>query len=207
MTMNLKSLFRRFVFLSLLISQAVFATGSSEPASVVDKLHASLLDTMKKADELGYSGRYKRLEPVVGSVFDFPTISQVVIGRYWKDLTEPQRASFIEIFTRLSIATYAARFDSFSNEEFRQVAEDKLKEERILIKTELKKSNGEAVRLDYVVHPKENHWLIVNVIADGVSDLSLKRADYTAVLKEKGYDALIAMLNDKIAQYEKPGEK
>lgn len=197
----------RFLLLPLLISHVALATGASEPASVVDKLHASLLEAMKKADELGYSGRYKMLEPVVGSVFDFPTISQVVMGRYWKDLTEDQRASFIATFTKLSIATYASRFDGFSNEEFHYVAQDKLKGERILIKTAIKKPDGEAVRLDYVLQSKGNHWLIVNVIANGVSDLSLKRADYTKVLKEKGYDALMAMLSDKIAQHERLGAK
>ncbi|MGH8605553.1 MAG: ABC transporter substrate-binding protein, partial [Gammaproteobacteria bacterium] len=60
---------------------------------------------------------------------------------------------------------------------------------------------GEAVRLDYVLQTKSDEWLIVNVIADGVSDLSLKRADYTSVLKSKGFDDLITVLNDKIAKY------
>ena len=76
----------------------------------------------------------------------------------------------------------------------------------MLVRTELIKSNGEAVKLDYVLRQTAGHWLIINVIADGVSDLALKRADYTAILKDQGFDALIATLNKKIAQYEKPGE-
>jgi phospholipid transport system substrate-binding protein len=196
----------KLIFLLLTLSFVCAAAPLSEPVEVVDKFHGSLLDTMKKGGELGYSGRYKTLEPVINSVFDFPAISRLVVGRYWKDLSESQRTSFIGTFTKLSIATYASRFDSFSNEEFKQVAEDKLKKERMLIKTELKKSDGEKVRLDYVLQQKDKQWLIVNVIADGVSDLSLKRADYSAILKEKGYDALLAMLNDKITQFEKQGE-
>jgi len=203
--MNFISLFYRLAVLSFFAFQAAFSAGALEPSSVVDKLHLSLLETMKKADQLGYSGRYRNLDPVVRSVFDFPSIAQIVVGRYWKDFSEGQRTSFVETFTKLSVATYASRFDDYSNEEFRQVAEDKLKEERVLIKTELKKSNGEVVQLNYVLQPKGNQWKIVNVIANGVSDLSLKRADYTAVLRDKGYDALMAMLNEKIAHYTKPG--
>ncbi|MCZ6893424.1 MAG: ABC transporter substrate-binding protein, partial [Gammaproteobacteria bacterium] len=44
----------------------------------------------------------------------------------------------------------------------------------------------------------DNKWLIVNVIAQGISDLSLKRADYTAVIKKEGFDSLVNRLNDKI---------
>ncbi|MEE8316618.1 MAG: ABC transporter substrate-binding protein [Syntrophobacteria bacterium] len=41
----------------------------------------------------------------------------------------------------------------------------------------------------------------MNVVAEGVSDLSLKRADYTSYLKKKGFDALLRKLNEKIQQY------
>ena len=40
----------------------------------------------------------------------------------------------------------------------------------------------------------------MNVVAQGVSDLSLKRADYTAVIKTEGFDSLINRLEKKIAE-------
>jgi phospholipid transport system substrate-binding protein len=55
--------------------------------------------------------------------------------------------------------------------------------------------------LDYLLHRPGNQWLIVNVIAQGVSDLALKRADYSAFLKSKGYEALLKKLNQKINEY------
>ena len=63
------------------------------------------------------------------------------------------------------------------------------------------KSDGGKVSLDYILHLAGNEWRIINVIANGVSDLALKRADYTSYLKGKGFDALLAKLNEKIAQY------
>ena len=173
----------------------------SEAVAVVDRLHAALLEVMQNAGTLGYPGRYQKLDPLIRKSFDFATIAQIVVGRFWKELSDAQRQSFIDTFTQLSTATYAARFDGFDNEQFRHVAGEELKKDRILVKTEIVKSNGEAVRLDYVLQTKSDEWLIVNVIADGVSDLSLKRADYTSVLKSKGFDDLITVLNDKIAKY------
>ena len=43
----------------------------------------------------------------------------------------------------------------------------------------------------------------MNVVAQGVSDLSLKRADYTAVIKSEGFDSLINRLEKKIAEMSK----
>jgi phospholipid transport system substrate-binding protein len=39
------------------------------------------------------------------------------------------------------------------------------------------------------------------VIAEGVSDLALKRSEYGAVIGKEGIDALIAKLEAKIASY------
>ena len=47
------------------------------------------------------------------------------------------------------------------------------------------------------------HWRIVNVVADGVSDLSLRRAEYTETMQKKGFTALIAHLKAQIAGYAK----
>ncbi|MGH8467565.1 MAG: ABC transporter substrate-binding protein [Gammaproteobacteria bacterium] len=200
-TTVVKNVLRAFALCLGLTLSVAAAPVPGEAVAVVDRLHAALLEVMQKAGTLGYPGRYQKLDPLIRKSFDFATIAQIVVGRFWKELSDAQRQSFIDTFTKLSTATYAARFDDFDNEQFRHVAGEELKKDRILVKTEIVKSDGEAVRLDYVLQTKSDEWLIVNVIADGVSDLSLKRADYTSVLKSKGFDDLITDLNDKIAKY------
>ena len=72
---------------------------------------------------------------------------------------------------------------------------------RILVQSYLIKSDGGQVQLDYLLHRTGNQWRIVNIIAEGVSDLALKRADYSAFFKSKGFDALLKKLNEKVSQY------
>ena len=43
----------------------------------------------------------------------------------------------------------------------------------------------------------------MNVFADGVSDLALKRAEYTETVQKKGFAALVALLKAQIAGYAK----
>ena len=168
--------------------------------TVVEKLHQNLLQVMTKADTLGFSGRVEALDPVLAEVFDFRTISRIVTGKHWKTLNDEQRVEFIDVFTKLSAATYASNFSDFSGEAFETLAVEE-KRGNLLVRTVIVKADGERVTLDYVLRDNEGMWQIVNVIADGVSDLSLKRADYTAVIKSEGFNSLVSKLSDKIAYY------
>ncbi|MBU2790595.1 MAG: ABC transporter substrate-binding protein [Acidithiobacillus caldus] len=49
--------------------------------------------------------------------------------------------------------------------------------------------------LDYVLMRDPNHsWQIVNVVADGVSDLSLKRGEYAAEFAKGGFPRLVTKM-------------
>jgi phospholipid transport system substrate-binding protein len=177
---------------------------SAQPAiDVVENLHKTLLLAMKEGKEIGYQGRYDRLAPVITAGFDMPFIAKIVLGRFWETFDNEQRSKFVETFSRLSIATYAANFDTYSGERFKVISEKEVSGGRILVQTQLVKSDGGQVQLDYLLHRVGSQWRIINVVADGVSDLAMKRADYTNFLKSNGLDPLLIKLNEKIAQYSK----
>ncbi len=178
-----------------------WAEAGSPARSVVERLDSRLLEVMRKADALGFRGRHARLEPVLRQTFDLPYITRLVSGRHWKGWSDGQRAKMVEAFSRLTFATYADRFDGYDGERFKITAERPLKKQRVFVRCQLTKPNGEAIQLDYVLHKAADRWRIINVVADGISDLSLRRAEYTAVIKRDGFDALITQLNNKIVVY------
>jgi len=170
----------------------------------VNALHGKLMEVMRHADALDYASRYQTLEPVISTHFDTPLIAKVILSRYWASLSEAQKTQFIDLFKRLSIATYASRFDGYNGEKFVELSRERLKRGRLLIKTELQRVDKEPIKLDYLMHQKDGNWYIISVIANGVNDLSLKRAEYAAVVKDKGYAALIADVTAKIRDIENP---
>ena len=174
------------------------------PSRVVNILHDKLMEVMRHADSQDYASRYKVLAPVISAHFDTPLIARVILSRYWDTLNAEQKTQFIDLFSRLSIATYAARFDGYNGEKFVELSGEKLKRSRFLVKTELQRVDRAAVQLDYLMHQKDGNWYIISVIANGVNDLSLKRAEYASVIKNKGYDALIADITAKIRDMENP---
>ncbi len=196
---------QRLVRLMLLVvcltsASVALAVEASPAASSVEKLHATLLEVMQHGVQLGFAGRAEKLSPVLNEVFDFPTISRLVTGRYWSKLAPAKQREFIEVFSALSTATYAENFKSFSGQRFEtRTTEDKKNAK--LVKTAIIDADGSEVPLNYLLAKQQDMWRIVNVVAQGVSDLSLKRAEYTAVIGSEGIDALIAKLKAKVASY------
>lgn len=176
---------------------------SPAPTEVVDRLHHGLLTVMKQADALGYAGRYQHLEPVVEACYDLFYIARFAVGRYWKTFSDQQKASYLNGFNQLSIAIYANRFDGYAGERFEILSEVPQRKGRVLVKSVLVKSTGEEIELDYLLHRKKNRWMIINVVAQGVSDLSLKRADYVGILEKENVEGLIRKMNEKIRAYAK----
>jgi phospholipid transport system substrate-binding protein len=57
------------------------------------------------------------------------------------------------------------------------------------------------------MHKNNEQWFIISVIADGINDLSLKRAEYSTVIKENGYEYLVTNIEKKITEMESKKEK
>jgi phospholipid transport system substrate-binding protein len=193
--------FLTLIILTMHIAMPTPSASDRGAIEVIERLHTTLLAIMKEGDQIGYQGRYDRLAPVIKTSFDMPFISKTVLGKYWETFNYEQRSRFVEAFTKMSIATYAANFDRYSGERFRMVSGKEVSGGRILVQSQLIKSDGGKIQLDYLLHRTSSQWRIINIIAEGVSDLALKRADYSAFLKNKGFEALIEKLNEKVGQY------
>ena len=134
----------------------------------------------------GLDERLTALNPVIHELFDIATISRISLGRTWSTLDEIARATFTELLERLIVATYAARFAEYSGQTFRTTSVERTRRGWV-VKTELALADGEKVQLDYYLREGS----VYNIVAGGVSDLSLRRADYNSIIKLQGYDALL----------------
>jgi len=175
------------------------ASSAQTPSERIGGLNAALLDVMKNAADLGYRGRYEKLHPVMTGLYDFSLMSRVAVGAYWKGLEKAKREQLIDAFSRMSVATYAARFDGYSGEKFEIISSEKSVRDTMLVKTNLIKSDGTPIALNYLTRTRDGEWRIIDVFLDArFSELARLRADYTAVIKREGFDILIETIEAKI---------
>jgi phospholipid transport system substrate-binding protein len=171
---------------------------------VVEKLHDALTEVMKSAETLGYQGRYTQLTPIVAEAFDLPFMARKTVGRHWKKLPECDQTRWIEAFGRLTTATYADRFEGYSGESFRTDAEEPAIHDTMMVLTTLTRPDDEDVQLNYRLRRTGDGWKIIDIYLDGtVSELALRRSEYSSVLKREGFENLVSTLDGKVADLEK----
>jgi phospholipid transport system substrate-binding protein len=166
----------------------------------VQSFYDALEDTMKQGEQLGFDGRYKKLEPVIHQTFDVPVMAKIAVGAEWTGFTADEKTKLLDAFDRYMVTTYASRFKAYKGQKF-EVGEVKAPaENRALVETKLYKSNGEPVALNYLFRPgSDGSWKIIDIYLSGaISEMARMRSDFSATVTGGGAAALISALEKKI---------
>lgn len=167
--------------------------------SVVSNLQLALLQSMQQGKTMDFATRYQVLQPIILQSHNLAKIIRYAAGKYWKLMDDEQKQKLTAAFSRLSVSTYTFNFKEFNGEKFTYIAADKISR-GIVVRTAIERTDKAAVKLDYILQ-KSNKWQIVNISAAGVSDLALKRSEYTGILKRDGFVALLDKINQKNNNY------
>jgi phospholipid transport system substrate-binding protein len=180
----------------LAVSGVVHAV-AQEPASArltVETLHRALVAAAAH-DQV--DARFRALEPIVVETHDLAYIAEFALRRQWPMLSEADRERFVAAFTKLSVMTYASRFANVTAGTFAITAAEPAASGRATVTAAVGRANGEPVTLEYLLHESDGRFRIINIVADGVSDLALKRAEYQAALAAGTLDDLIGRLESQ----------
>lgn len=165
-------------------------------AARIRRFYDALLVTMKQAQRLGVRGRYDYLANPVRETFDLAAMTRIAVGPEWNALDAEQRAALVDAFTRMTIATYANRFDGFSGERFEVESTSEERTSGRLVRTRLVQSNGAPIVLDYFMRGSGQDLKVVDVYLTGtISELATRRAEFGSILKSGGPAALVQSIN------------
>jgi phospholipid transport system substrate-binding protein len=194
------------VALSRTIARADNAT--TDPAVVrIRAFYDALLAVMQRAAQLGPQGRYDKLAPTIKETFDLAAMTRIAVGPAWASIPSEQQAALVEGFTRMTIATYASRFDGFSGERFEVSPTADVRTTGRVVRTRLLPASGEPVMLDYLMRGSGETWRVVDVYLTGtISELATRRSEFGSILKSGGPSALIESLREQTAKLMRPAD-
>ncbi len=180
------------------LGQTEESVSHAEPRTVVAQLQSGLVDASNAFADAPIKERYAALEPLIRETHDLPYIARFAMRRYWANLTDQQQSEFMGTFTRLSIATYASRFQGLTDRTFGISGQTDQPRGHVEINGTLLQEDGEILKINYVLHESAEGWQIINIIVDGVSDLALKRGEYQSVFSDTGFTGLVGYLSGQI---------
>ena len=185
--------------LSLLLAEVTLAS----PEQVVESFHKALISAMQAATD---ETRRAIVDEAINSHFQVHTIARISLGRNWRTLQRDKQSDYKTLMEELISTTYASRFAKFDNQTFTVTSSSPIAGNRARVKSILN-TKSELVNLDYQLQLSEESWRIYDIVANGVSDLSLKRSNYAALYADGGLDAVTADIRTSIKKnQEEPSE-
>lgn len=169
--------------------------GVPDPTTPVAVLQAAL---SSPAGAPGKARRAQQLTPAIAAAFDFATLGRLVLRRDWGQLGDQQQADFVAALEALTVSTYADRFDA-QPPQFGPLTVTDLPRGRAQVRSDLRRTAAPPVTFDYIVHNTDTGWRIINVVAAGVSDAALRSSQYSRVIEQEGFEALLDRMRQEIA--------
>ena len=141
--MNYRTIFFRLIlfailFLKIMLFQISIATSKDmEAQKVIQELHEALLNSMIQSSKMDIKSRYKLLKPVIDSTFHIATMVQITSAPFWKSAPKALRNDLVFEFSRLTAASYASQFNSFSGQKFSIIGEREGPQDTTLINSKI----------------------------------------------------------------------
>lgn len=189
---------RRPIIGALLLAFSTPAMAQADPARVtVQSLDDGLLVIMKaKGTE---KSRAQSIAPIIDRSFDLALMTRLAIGPSWSTIATSDQQALVAAFRRMTIAQYAANFDSWSGETFTVAPQVEGRAGDKLVRTTLNAPGKDPVAISYRLRASGRDWKIIDVFyRNSISQIATRRSDFSSVLAKEGAKGLVAHL-DKLA--------
>ena len=200
--------------LMFLITMCVAAGGAdTQPAGaaptargVIEKVTHDALAVLRDA-AITKVERNHKVRQIAFDTMDFDVLARLSLGSYWRDLSDTQRASFVEEFRRHVANTYGHTTDEYTDEDIAVTADHEEVRGDWSVQTTITGTRDgrkqEVAKVDYRLRQKEGQWKIIDVTIDGVSLMANFRSQFKEIMENGGFDKLVKLLKDKNAAAEK----
>jgi phospholipid transport system substrate-binding protein len=181
--MNLAKI-ARFGGLALLLAAPVTVQAqAADPATRIATYNAAVVAIMKAG--LAPPARTERFETLVAQHYDMAGIAALVVGPAWAAAPAADKASAVKALTRHSAVQLARNFDAFDGERFVTDPKVQTRGTSSIVKVTISTKDGSDV-LQYRLRQSGGEWRIIDVVAQGISQTTLQRADFAATIAKDG---------------------
>jgi phospholipid transport system substrate-binding protein len=151
------------------------------------------------ANRAMYAKDPAKLDNLVATVllpnFDSEYSARLVLGQTWRTATPDQRKRFVDAFYHSLLRNYGSALLDFTADRFiilpyRGDPGDTM----ATVRTEVKRSNGESVPVNFSLHKTDAGWKAWDVVIEGISYVKSFRTDFAAEIQQKGLDEVITRL-------------
>lgn len=192
-------------WLFLAVSSLLLAMPAVANDAAPDQLVKGVTDeviAIVRADKDIQSGNAKKavalVEAKVLPHFNFTRMTQLAMGREWRNASAAQQQALTNEFRTLLVRTYSKALTEYRNQtiDFKPFSL-KAGETDAKVKTIVNQPNGKPIQLDYALEKLDNGWKVYDIEVAGVSLVTNYRETFASEIRNGGVDSLIKTLQSK----------
>ena len=199
-------MFKKLIVLAALVVglNSTAALAQEAPDALVRKNTNEILAAIKADKDLA-AGNQKKIEKLADEkvlpFFNFVRMTQLAVGRNWRDANDAQKKSLIDEFRTLLVRTYSTSLTQFRNQTI-DVKPLKVAptDTEIVVKTQVNQPGGQPIPIDYSMEKSGDSWKVYDVLIDGVSLVTNYRSSFNTEIQKSGIDGLIKSLSERNAK-------
>lgn len=193
---------------AIIIGAMLALTALAMPAAAElapDALARSVTDevlTIVRADKDLQAGNPQKVAQLVETKvlphFNFNRMTQLAVGRNWRQASPAQQRLLVEEFRTLLVRTYTTAFTQYKNQtiEYRPLRMAPADTD-VIVKSLIKQPSGQPIAIDYRMEKGKGGWKVYDVTIEGISLVENYRNTFNNEIQRSGVDGLIKALADK----------
>jgi phospholipid transport system substrate-binding protein len=131
--------------------------------------------------------------------FDFRTMTQLAVGKHWREATPAQQKALEDAFRSLLVNTYTTSLNvTTSGKESIDVKPvDPKNATDVVVQTVVRSPGRQPVAVDYRMAKGPNGWKVFDVVVENLSLVTNYRGSFASEIQRSGIDGLVRVLENK----------
>lgn len=180
------------------------AQGMTPPDALAKSVTDEVLAVLR-ADKDIQAGNQKKVVDLVETKvlphFNFVRMTQLAVGRHWREASAEQRKLLVNEFRTLLVQTYAATLAAYRDQsiEYRPLRMQP-EDTDVVVKSLINQSGGRPVSVDYKMQKSDAGWKVYDVVVGDLSLVQSYRGSFNSEVQKGGIDGLVKALTEKNKQ-------
>lgn len=180
---------------------AVQAVHAEAPDALVIRISQDVMETARNDKDIQGGNHQKVLQLVEAKILphvDFQRMTQLAMGRHWRDATPEQQKQLTDEFRSLLVYTYSGAISQVRDQrlEFRPFRADPTDTD-VEVRSQVVQARGEPIQINYRLEKQPAGWKIYDVNVLGAWLVQSYKNSFATEIGKSGIDGLIKTLSEK----------
>ena len=144
-----------------------------------------------------HEAKTTKVRQMLSDNMDTNWMGRFTLGRIIRTLSEQEASNFLTTYKDYVINSYARAVSLYKGEKVTIASVQKMDDEFSIVMTQVHKSDGNLINVNYLVHQLDGKYKVCDVITEGISLINSQKAEYGSVIASSGINALVEDLKNK----------